>query len=79
MSGLPSRKHMLDKEATLTSWGKVLWDLSISDHVSIDEAGGLDEIRHFLVLLDHEYGTYDLDLHRASFRSDAAIGGSDEK
>ena len=74
MKDLPSRTHMLDRKATLISWGKVLWDLSISDHVSIDEAGDLDEIRHFLVLLDHEYGTYDLDLHSASFRSDVPIG-----
>ncbi len=74
MSDLPSRTHMLDRKATLVSWGKVLWDLSISDHVSIDEAGDLDEIRYFLVLLDHEAGTYDLELHRESFRSDAATG-----
>ena len=74
MSDLPSREHMHDREATFVSWGKVLWDLSISDRVSIDEAGDLDEIRHFLVLLDHEDGTYDEALHRASFR-----GGSDEK
>ena len=66
---LPSREHMHDRKATLVSWGKVLWNLSISDRVTIDEAGDLDEIRHYLVLLDHEAGTYDEALHRASFRS----------
>ena len=53
-----SREYMREREATLASWGKVLWDLSISDHVSLAEAGDLDEIRYFLVLLDHEDGTY---------------------
>ncbi len=59
MSDLPSRQFMHKQEATFDAWGKTLWDLSTGPKVTIEEAGALGDIRHFLVLLDHEAGTFD--------------------